>query len=86
MAATTTTIFCRFCFIGLFGGLVTHAFGAAQEDGKWAISTRETGPSLRSLHGVWWNSNWEAKKVLYARFPDGTRKACSCGFGVLVFW
>jgi hypothetical protein len=54
------------------------------EDGKFELSSRERGPSVRSLHGLWWNNIWKATKVLYARFPDGTRKASSLGSGVLV--
>ena len=53
---------------------------AAQENGHWELSSREHGPSVRSLHGLWWNNDWKATKVLYARFPDGSRKAC------LVLW
>ena len=44
------------------------------------MSSKENGPSVRSLNGVWWNNQWMATKVLYARLPDGERKAC------LVFW
>ena len=51
-----------------------------QDTGVWELSSREHGPSVRALHGLYWNNQWRATKVLYARFPDGKRKAC------LVFW
>ena len=53
---------------------------AWQENGHWELSRRERGPSVRALSGLWWNNDWKATKVLYARFPDGSHKAC------LVFW
>ena len=46
-----------------------------QDDGDFHPSEHEVGASVRALHGVWWNDRWECQKVLYAKFPDGTRKA-----------
>ena len=54
----------------------------SQDSGEWRVSAREPGPSVRSLHGTWWNNEWQATKVLYARLPDGKRKASLCSFGV----
>ena len=56
-------------------------FSLLQEDGTFSLSTREAGPSVRSLSGIWWNDRWQLAKILYAKYPDGLRKAC-----VLVFW
>lgn len=47
-----------------------------QEDGSFAVSTREYGPSARPLVGPWWNQH-KVVKVLYAKKPDGTRKVSS---------
>jgi len=71
------------CTIG-FVGFPRCFAPIVPEDGKFELSSRERGPSVRSLHGLWWNNIWKATKVLYARFPDGTRKASSLGSGVLV--
>ena len=50
---------------------------AEQEDNAFAVSQREHGPTARPLNGVWWADKWEAKKVLYARAPGGTRRQAS---------
>ncbi len=50
------------------------AAAVAQEDGNWVVSTRERGPTMRSLVGRWWQDHWEVRKVLYCKHPDGRRQ------------
>ena len=52
-----------------------HGHRPHQDNNEFKVSEREKGPSLRTLQGLHWNDRWMAEKVLFAKLPDGTRKA-----------